>query len=624
MSETKYDGEIGFLQKLDRILTADPDIMVHDTGWIMNENKTMYHIKCDLACCHQKHVTLNFARIKEFSKGNYPIFFALAKGLDYHELAHVKYTFLTGSRIKDIFYDIRYDNSAGKKTASYPITREEMKLTSFDTVIECHNILEDVRIENLDAVRYRNIRKYFTYTAHKFISKDFSDESLKSSIVPYVLYYGRKFIDRKIIEDLRKARVNKYGEDLIKKAEKIVDDYLFANDEMNQFVGATRLAILFAQNSISMRKPGGSSPVVRGAKKKENEKSTEKLRRGIDAMERESTKDESDDEQESDDESDEDDEENTGGKKAKKSKQGKSEQKSDESGQDVLDRLNDIAKDALEEINSEVQGELVQVNHGSGAGFGEGDFVSGEGKQPIAHFLETHHHVTANKIRDIIKVIRNGLEAHYVKGEKSGKLDIRAVMNSSRTNNYTRVFRKWKTGRIGKAKMSVSLILDNSGSMCRYYKSLLGSAWCLNKALESTGDYCQIIKYNSGYKIVKGFFEKSGDWGIGCDGNTYLSASLQETLNGIRFLKQKHQVQNHIVIVFTDGDFADWRYAQPILKKINEFGAITVLVRPSDFEGRLGLGTFNREFFVKHVADTADITKEVIKYESGTGSSDRV
>lgn len=132
---------------------------------------------------------------------------AVLLGMNYHELAHIIYTWFNVEQIKN---SIR--SMVGKQLGS-----------NFDDV---YNILEEGRVEALLAARYPRMEKYFTLAVADFVVGATSPDT-------YLLVYGRRYLPKKIRQMYRNRYVAAVGSDTAKKAEALIDEYrsvLFPRD----------------------------------------------------------------------------------------------------------------------------------------------------------------------------------------------------------------------------------------------------------------------------------------------------------------------------------------------------------------------------------------------------------
>ena len=131
---------------------------------------------------------------------------AVLLGMDYHELAHIIYTWFNVDDIK------RAIRALGKVPAD-----------NFDDV---YNILEEGRVEALLAARYPRMEKYFTLAVADFVVGATSPDT-------YFLVYGRRYLPKKIRQMYRARYVEDVGEVSCSKAERLIDEYrsvLFPRD----------------------------------------------------------------------------------------------------------------------------------------------------------------------------------------------------------------------------------------------------------------------------------------------------------------------------------------------------------------------------------------------------------
>lgn len=549
MNIVNVHGEITpeseFCQKVDRILSRDTGITVRKQN-------------VGIGGASGKNIFIDFSGLRDRCRQGSFIDeeknIILIKGINLHEFGHVVYTTVSP---KDF-------ESYGRKI--HP-SLQGQDWNVRDKAQICFNILEDARIETKLILKYPALKRYFTFCVQELIIKDKINRTggsyNKTALDLFLLTYGRKFIDRKQAkqyEDLAKQNDPSLK---IEEIKEVFNDFLLTTEAGEQIILSVKLALLLVDRSVS-RAGREYTPSGAGQKLKQNQENKEELEDAVSKsiVEEEETSEESESEQ--------------AGKQIKKI-------------EDVLEEMVNQAEQTIEGLKSELSDEIQrdiqtldtlrrQTGFSNKDGF-ESD-VEGHALNP-----KTEDLINSTKLKQLLRKLRNGLQASYIREQKSGKIDIRrAITGRGRT---TKIFKKFLPNRLGKSKLGVGILLDSSGSMQREsFDKLMRTAWSIDKALNECGDKDIVVEYSVEYKILKTLYGRKGDWMRHFDGGTDPSEALKQTYNQLMNLRMTDNIKTNIVLLFSDGYFTG---GDQIITKMNDAGMHTIFVCPSqDLLGEYG------------------------------------
>jgi uncharacterized protein with von Willebrand factor type A (vWA) domain len=173
-----------------------------------------------------------------------------------------------------------------------------------------------------------------------------------------------------------------------------------------------------------------------------------------------------------------------------------------------------------------------------------------------------------DQLKNMVKVLKTDLKPHYKRKQKSGKLDMRAAINSENTASL-KIFRKWKPSKIDSVNIAIGVLVDCSGSMGHYIKDSVKASMILNKVFEE--EKCGKIGINffeETTSVVKDFNSSR----INCDyrsgGGTNILSSLCYMQDRLEKLSRTSKALGLIII--SDGDVSDLNQANNVLDKINK------------------------------------------------------
>jgi len=470
--------------------------------------------------------------------GLYSEYLKLLKGLNYHEIAHILYS----------------------PTFGYDLNETERKVA---------NMLEDQRIELLFIQRFPNAYRYFANNVIRL-----------SHGLRYVNVYGRRFfLPRELISLYRKLAIEQegYTEREISLIEELIDKYLTAKT-YKELVGIIKAltAILKTEDlnyydwTNSCRMP--YDPVI-GPQKSEKLAGDKKKIAKLIEKERKKEKGEKGGNKGIEEEQEEQGDE--GGEEGEKERQegergGQEGEKREEGKLSIESRIQEILERTAEEIDRDLQSEIQRDMEIIGVTAGD---QAGASKD----VLVTERKELKEKLKRYLKILKSGLSESYVRRQKTGRFDMRAVMRAMK-NGDTRIFKKYKPSRVDRLRIALCIEVDGSGSMGDgKFKHAIDCAWMLSHALEELGSKVMVMEYSDEtYIHVKKWNEKMGTDVMMLSGGTDPGLCLEEALTELRRMGNSG-IQNLINICITDGDWYS-RHGDWVIDDMNNEGIETIEV----------------------------------------------
>lgn len=535
---TTYTDESLFFQKVDRILSGMPTISVQQGS----------RTGSDIAFTNTgtKEIFLNFPKINEIETDTTK-FIGLCKGFNYHELAHILYT------------------------------RRSAKMKWSGNLLQISNALEDGKIERLFSEEYPKAKKYFENCVLRVLWNERAD---LSPLMFLAIYSRGELLPPNIINYFEKSFAKAYTIEVTEKVKVLINKYIRETDIDKQYDIVQDIANLLGEDldlaneqnfgrlvceiltSACKSMPKALQEKLKNlqahksqlseAERKEVEKVAKEiqaLRDKIKELEKELDKTE---------QKLWNDENLTQTQKQRLKDKIKELEKQIENLQKQLKQmlmqnpseLSPILTQGIGlievSIDTEVQNDLRTI-YGGGCGS-----ESGSELQTTPFMVTPKHKELANKLKNIVKIIKNDLKQGYIPNRKAGKINLRKSMNWKSTGN-TRIFKKYIPSKLDKSRLGVIALLDSSGSMGdKDFNDALACSWILCEALEKVGNKVALIEYSTNYKIIKGF-DKKGDFRRHfSDGTTPLRAITTAT-ELIEEQKAKNGIKNWLLFILTDG-----------------------------------------------------------------------
>ena len=548
-----YDSLIYFLQDIDKILIGKKV-----------EVKNEFITTCD-AQTNGKTITIDMPSITQKCR-NESEALLMIKAVNYHELAHIKFT----------DYNKEDINKASEKVKERGGDRHDF--------FKMINIMEDGRIERLFAALYPKAKDYFIakniwrIRNHEY---DFLTTAVRKSLIPKRLMKEMELMH--YIDDEKKEKLMELFDKYTKEADKqkrlelAMEAYFLIKDDYDWFNAPQN------EDIVSISKKGGG-------KKKEREikRAIEKLR---EEEEKESEEEESEEgegegaEGESEGEgenkgergggseggSEERKERSEGGGKRGEGGEGESERESEEGEESEGAEESEWAKS----LNNLIDALIEKTGEKKRESKDERDVNYHLVYLPELKLTKREEEAIKN-IANAIKQIRAELRSGWQRCERSGRIDLRKAMKYKR-NGDIKIFKKFKHDKERTSKMHYVLLIDTSDSMelghsiSRIYVASKTLS-ILVEAIERAKGECAVIRYSDDYTVLKRFNERWKRVYLKPNGTTYISGALKEARE---MLKGK---EYGCVIILTDGEWYDEDEAEKIIREMNKRGIETVLV----------------------------------------------
>jgi uncharacterized protein with von Willebrand factor type A (vWA) domain len=373
----------------------------------------------------------------------------------------------------------------------------------------------------------------------------------------YFSLYGRRmFLGGDLLNATRKISTDRFGNEVVGKAEKIIDKYLVTYDLDEQKALAQELTALLGDIPPQTEMPTPPLKSRQANAGREEKKLSEELEQELNAEE----------------EKVEGEQENSGGKEGEDAGSNKQDCDDDVGVKDLIKEELEKVMDKLEEEVAEVKNRIGREN---GIGAGDDDFVGQFGD----FFAEQKHLQTSQRIYSVLRALKNELENKTVIRQRRGRINLRAVMGRESHTNTD--FKRFLPSRIDKSKMIVSLLIDGSGSMTQTeFDVAVGGAWSISHALERIGARVEVQEFSGDYRVMKKFATRtdSARFGRAYNGPTELLKCLKSAKENIANEKAR-QGGNGVVIALTDGGYARENEVHTLVRAMRKEGNEVFLIR---------------------------------------------
>jgi len=578
-----YSSEIEFLFKLDNTIQTAKSIQVQDGS-----------VGHYIACTDMKRIILNFEQMRNLSGNSYFDFLIYVKGFNYHEMSHVMFT--------------RY--------GAYSAPREAR---------ESLNVLEDQRIECVFSKKYPKSKSYFRLLSLGYVLKDGMEPN------HYILLYGRRFIIGKqdIMEDLRDLCVEKYGENIIKQAEAIIDEYIETTDVDKQIALGIKFYHLFGQKVQSpyqrpfLQTKGKSS--TSNEEKELTEQISEDIKKGLEKIEEEQKEIEQKNNQKTTESDERIGEQSNEGKEKdgmssavsqKTSKDnddlqsGSGSQSNEQS--ELQSAINKLLKKTMQEVQDEVERQMSSM----GKQTFEGSQSTSVNDSILVFTPESRHFSTMRKLKEQIKKMRNDLDNRTVYHQKRGKIDMRRAMINS--NSYKIAdFKKFSPSKLSNTRLAVTVLLDSSGSMSNSdFDTAVGSGWAIANALEECGSKVKVIEFSDNYRILKDFDEdsKKSKWGRNYNSGTFVISALKDAAKSLDEVSKRDNIKNQMIMIITDGGFMSRDTTEKITKELKDKGVYVTLFRVGSSTDYASRDAYNKIVTVRNFTQLTKGMTEMVQH----------
>ena len=470
----------------------------------------------------------------------YSEYLKLLKGLNYHEVSHILYSPAFGHVL----------NETERKVA---------------------NMLEDQRIELLFIQRFPNAYRYFANNIIRL-----------SHGLRYVNVYGRRFfLPRELVSLYRKLAIEQegYTEREISLIEELIDRYLTAKtyselidiikaltailktEDLNYYDQTSNCHMPYDPELSFQRSERLAGDKKKIAKLIEEERKKEKDGKGGNGDIEEEQ------EEQGDEGSGEGEKEGQEGEEEQEGQEGEEER---EGGVNIESKIQEILEQTAEEIDRDLQREIQRDMEIIG-------IIAGDQAGASKDVLVTERKELKDKLKRYLKILKSGLSEGYIRRQKTGRFDMRAVMCAMKNGN-TRIFKKYKPSRVDKLRIALCIEVDGSGSMSgEKFKHAIDCAWMLSHALEELGSKVAVTEYSDGtYIYLKKWNEKMGTDVQMLSGGTDPGRCLKEAFTELKRMRN-NGIPNLINICITDGDWYS-RHGDWVIEDMNNDGVETIEV----------------------------------------------
>jgi len=548
-----FDSFSYFLQDINKILIGKKAEVKNEILHGCDAHTNLKTIKIDMGAVVQKCRNESEATL-------------MLKAIDYHELAHIKFTDYSEEELDEAFNKVVIEGGYDE---------DFMKML---------NIMEDGRIERLFAALYPKAKDYF-------IAKNIW--RVRNKEYDYLRLLGRKgLIPKKLLKQAEKK--SGIPREKRKKLAELFDKYAKESDRARRLEIAKE-AYFLIKSDYDWRKERKEDDKVNFRRKKATKKMEKEIKLAIKKL--------SEAEGEEGEEEEEKDEERRG---SGKGEEGEGGERGEGGGSDEGEEGEEGEEEEEEEEEGEGEGSKEGEEEGEEGGEGGGK-PTGE-EEELNKLIDAYIEKTGEKrgkksngkeeninlkyhppltltaseesaIRSIasaIKRIRAELRSGWERGERSGRIDLRKAMKFKR-NGDTKIFKKFKHDKERTSKMHYVILIDTSGSMATGYSIprinvASKTLSILVEAIERGGGECAVISYDDDFAVLKKFEEEWRRVYLYTGGQTYIGGALMEAMN---MLKDKEYA---CIIIITDGEFWDEEMAEKIIRAANKKGVETVMI----------------------------------------------
>jgi len=486
----------------------------------------------------------------------------MLKAIDYHELAHIKFTDYSEDELDEAFNKVIIE---GGHDGDF------MKML---------NIMEDGRIERLFAALYPKAKDYF-------IAKNIW--RVRNKEYDYLRLLGRKgLIPKKLLKqaekesDIPRAKREKLAE--------LFDKYAKESDRARRLEIA-REAYFLIKRDYDWNKKAGEADKVNFRRRKATKKMEKEIKLAIKKLseaesEKEGEKEEEEGEEEGGGEGEREEEKEQGERggesegeeseeeEEEKEEEGEGEERGSKGSKEEGERGEEPSEEE-EELNKLIDVLIERTGEKRGRRKnGKKENYNLKYRPPLS--LTKSEEEAIRSIASAIKKIRAELRSGWERGERSGRIDLRKAMKYKR-NGDIKIFKKFKHDKERTSKMHYVILIDTSGSMATGYSIprinvASKTLSILVEAIERGGGECAVISYDDDFSVLKRFEEEWRRVYLYTGGQTYIEGALREAMN---MLKDKNYA---CIIIITDGEFWDEEEAEKIIREANRRGVETVMI----------------------------------------------
>lgn len=544
-----FDSFTYFLQDINKILIGKKAEVKNERLYGCDAYTDLKTIKIDIGavvkkCRNESEATL------------------MLKAIDYHELAHIKFTDYSEEEL---------DEACNKAVIEGGYDEDFMKIL---------NIMEDGRIERLFTALYPKAKDYF-------IAKNIW--RVRNKEYDYLRLLGRKgLIPKKLLKQAEKK--SGIPKEKREKLAELFDKYAKESDRARRLEIAME-AYFLIKSDYNWKKETKEADKVNFRRKKATKKMEKEIKLAIKKLSEAESEEEGEKEEEEEEEGGEGEGEKEGEKEQGEGggegegeeseeeeegeeEEGEGEEKGSEGSEEEGERGGEPSEEE-EELNKlidtfiERTGEKRRRRKN-----GKEENYNLKYRPPLS--LTKSEEEAIRSIASAIKKIRAELRSGWERGERSGRIDLRKAMKFKR-NGDIKIFKKFKHDKERTSKMHYVILIDTSGSMATGYSIprihvASKTLSILVEAIERGGGECAVISYDDDFSILKKFEEEWRRVYLYTGGQTYIEKALREAMN---MLKDKNYA---CIIIITDGEFWDAKEAEEIIREANRRGVETVMI----------------------------------------------
>jgi hypothetical protein len=236
----------------------------------------------------------------------------------------------------------------------------------------------------------------------------------------------------------------------------------------------------------------------------------------------------------------------------------------------LKDRITKAAQAQLtaeQDVAEDLAGILESLRSGHGAGTVEGEDAPGRHQPVTDRAWRLHREVT-----EALVDLRDESEPGWVKRTGSGRLSARRLAAGS---DPEQLFDRYEPGAMETTDLELVLLLDVSGSMATAAEELGEVTWAIRWAVEDIEGAATVITWDSGpHRILASPGERPDErvFVPKVLGGTRPASALAEAYR----LLSGSQSRNRLMVIVTDGFWADLENPEQIVGAMNDEGITTV------------------------------------------------
>lgn len=504
------------------------------------------------------------------------------RGLSLHEIAHILLTPRAGSNLVKWVRNNNYE--------------------------KVFNILEDQRVELMLAVKYSNVKYWFTAAVTKYLLS-------KPHEIPlaHLMLHGKSFLPA----ELRKAVRSVFEwQSILPDLERIIDNYTVLNLADSSHIPTAMKLIEELHNLLHSSKPdddGGDSsnnngngypgpgglsklPNTHGPIMKSSEKSKPANKASQEQLINRILKQRSQEQLQSNGQDEGEEYDNSTTTQCPPTVPGKGKDigddendtpnpmQSDEEGntpkagapdKNAINNVNDIARQHLNKtkqlLREDLSNMVAQFN-------GDAELTSKKQVKPERSWRERMTSVAPEVISSVksfvqqLMLIKSEHDPGWLRKVNTGKLNVYRYMTGSAPDE---VFDLWDDGREDVLDIEAVILLDNSGSMHWTIDAAHDSMWAIKRSLDKVGASTTVITFADDARMLYDSTERAkiNKKYVGTAGGT----EPKQAIDYAKYIFANSERAIKILIVITDGVWYGAEASEQIIAQLRKAGVITAL-----------------------------------------------